>query len=100
MGSYKEGCLDAKRKREGIVDQKERSGAKKKKIDKPWAVYTYITWSFWRVDNNQKRVYQAGRWATEDQAIRYAEKKRREPYGMSKPDMFWVVNVTRNKDAE
>ena len=46
MRSYKEGCLDAKRKREGIVDQKERSGAKKKKIDKPWAVYTYITWSF------------------------------------------------------
>jgi hypothetical protein len=98
--SYKEGCLKAKRKREGVVDQKEKSGAKKKKIDKPWVAYTCWTFQILMPKSKEKSIYPLGKWATEDQAIAYVEKQRRIYNGLMSGDRFWVVNVSGRNDGD
>ena len=88
MDTYREECLKAKRVREGIVELRLVPIRKRKKIDKPWTVY--VLWPL-RVrillrDRNPCSLVAEYEFAKEDQAVRFADKKRREYY------TAWVAN--------
>lgn len=76
-GSYKEGTLDAKRKRDGIEDQRERVFGKKKKVSKPWVV----AWEYGLSSIYGTVKY---RFAKESDAIKQMEKIERSGYSTRK----------------
>lgn len=75
-GSYKEASLEAKRKREGIEDQRERVCSKKKKVSKPWVV----AWEY-GISSVHAVEY---RFAKESDAIKQMEKIERAGYSTRK----------------
>lgn len=69
-------------KRRGIIDQREKIPAKRKRVEKPWVVcWRYGTLPFFR-----KRIFRR-RFVTEQQATYFREKLKR---GLAFPENVWI----------